>query len=67
MGDTVKAVFGGTTSAEKKAKKAQAEQSALLAAERDRIAKVEAGQKAVHSGGKGLLAFIEEQLPGTFG
>lgn len=60
MGETVNALFGGKTKAQK------AEQH-RIAVERNRLKKLEDGQRKVRAGGgRGLLAYIEDGSQ-TFG
>lgn len=49
------------------AEMAQAEQRSQIAGERARVDAVEAGQRRVRTGGRGMLAFIEEQLSSALG
>lgn len=67
MSGVAKAVFGGSDSQARQVRQAQQEQAAQLERQNERLARAEAGQRAARSGGRGLLAFIEEQLARTLG
>jgi hypothetical protein len=50
---------------QKKMQNAQDDQRAQLAAERDRLGRVEEGQKRARLGGRGLLSFLDEDNADT--
>ncbi|MFA7504289.1 MAG: hypothetical protein WCZ28_06285 [Burkholderiaceae bacterium] len=60
-------LFGGGDKQLREMRRAQREQEAQLAEERRKVEAVEAGQRRVRTGGRGLLAFIEDSLGSTFG
>jgi hypothetical protein len=55
VGKVVKNLFGG------------GEQEKLLKKQQRELRAVEAGQKAVRQGGRGLLAYVDEELPKALG
>lgn len=67
MTDMVKGAFGGKTRAMKEAEANISEQRALIQAEKDKVAKVEAGQQANRGGRRGLLAWFDDNLGTNFG
>lgn len=68
MSSVVKGLFGGGQDKQlREMRRAQQEQQAQLAEERRRLEAVEEGQRRVRTGGRGLLAFIDDQLSTTFG
>lgn len=69
MGGIVDMVTGRSARRQARmAKAAQAEQRALLDEQERKISAIEAGQRALRKGGgRGLLAYIEDQLPASLG
>lgn len=66
----IKSLFGGGQDKQLAAiRQAQREQQKQLEEERKRLEAIEAGQRRVRTGGggRGLLAFIEDELRSTFG
>lgn len=68
----IKSLFSGGSDKQVRAQmraiqEAQAEQRRMLEEERRRTEAIEAGQRRVLTGGRGLLAFIEDELRRTFG
>lgn len=63
----IKSLFSGGDDQLKAIRQAQREQQRLLEEERRRTEAIEAGQRRLRTGGRGLLAYIEDQLRETFG
>lgn len=66
MGKAVKSIFGGgdDTGA---IRAAQEEQRRTIDAENQRIKRVEEGQRKAASGGRGLLAFLDDDMQRSLG
>lgn len=65
MGNVTKKLFGGGDTG--MIEKAQRQQAAAIAEEKAKADAVEAGQRRARSGGRGLLAFVDDQLPSSLG
>ena len=65
--DSIKGLVGGTTSAERAARRAAQAQEMQIAGEKARVKAIEDGQRAARGGGGRFVDFVDDKLKGTFG